>query len=140
MGRVIKYIVIHCTATAPNAQLKAIQNYWREKLGWKSPGYHYLVEANGEVNHLLAEDKISNGVAGYNANSIHLSYIGGVGKDGITPQDTRTPQQTAAMITLLRTLRERYPDALVLGHRDFPGVKKACPSFDVKAWLQSIDL
>ena len=32
-------------------------------------------------------------------------------------------------------LTERYPQAKVIGHRDFPNVAKACPSFDVKTWL-----
>jgi hypothetical protein len=27
-----------------------------------------------------------------------------------------------------------YPQAEVLGHRDIPGVKKDCPSFNVKEW------
>jgi N-acetylmuramoyl-L-alanine amidase len=36
-------------------------------------------------------------------------------------------------------LTERYPQAKVFGHRDFPGVKKACPSFDVRQWLSSYE-
>jgi len=28
-------------------------------------------------------------------------------------------------------LKEDYPDARVVGHRDLPGVKKDCPCFDV---------
>lgn len=135
----IKHIVIHCTATLPSAKVESIQKFWRDVMGWKSPGYHYLIEPNGEVNHLQAEDKISNGVAGYNSHAINVSYIGGVDKDGKTPMDTRTKEQVYAMTTLLRTLKERYPDAEILGHKDFPGVKKACPSFDVKAWLKSIN-
>jgi hypothetical protein len=29
----------------------------------------------------------------------------------------------------------RIPGLIVRGHRDWPGVAKACPSFDVAAWL-----
>ena len=39
------------------------------------------------------------------------------------------------MFSKIVELTERYPKAQVLGHRDFPNVKKACPSFDVKQWL-----
>ena len=39
------------------------------------------------------------------------------------------------MFDIIVALTERYPKAQVLGHRDFPGVAKACPSFDVKTWL-----
>ena len=31
----------------------------------------------------------------------------------------------------LERLKEDYPDARVVGHRDLPGVKKDCPCFDV---------
>lgn len=137
--RKINYIVLHCTATQPEAKVEAIQRFWREQLGWKSPGYHYVIEASGKVHNLQPEDKPSNGVAGYNANSIHISYIGGIDKDG-KPKDTRTDEQKQATITLLHQLRGRYPKAVIQGHRDFPNVKKACPSFEVKDWLKCIGI
>lgn len=81
----------------------------------------------------------TNGVKGHNKDSVHISYIGGIDKQG-KPKDTRTPEQITSMIALIKMLKEIYPDADVLGHRDFPGVKKACPSFDVKSWLKTIEL
>lgn len=81
----------------------------------------------------------TNGVKGHNHDSVHISYIGGIDKAG-KPKDTRTPEQIASMIALIKMLKEIYPDADVLGHRDFPGVKKACPSFDVKSWIKTINL
>jgi N-acetylmuramoyl-L-alanine amidase len=38
-----------------------------------------------------------------------------------------------ALLSLLMDLRRFYPDARILGHRDFPGVRKACPSFNAMA-------
>jgi N-acetylmuramoyl-L-alanine amidase len=70
-------------------------------------------------------------VAGHNANSIHVSYIGGVDSKG-KALDTRTLEQKSSMLLLLRKLRLKYPDAVICGHRDFPGVKKDCPSFDAR--------
>lgn len=141
--REIKYIVLHCTATQPFATVEAIQNYWKTPppngMGWKMPGYHYIISANGGVKQLAGEDQVTNGVAGYNAHSIHISYIGGIDKTG-KPEDTRTPQQIEAQIKLLKTLRAKYPKAIIQGHRDFPNVHKACPSFDVKTWLQKIGI
>ena len=32
------------------------------------------------------------------------------------------------------------PEAEVLGHRDFPDVKKDCPCFDVKEWYKQMNL
>ncbi|SFO32947.1 N-acetylmuramoyl-L-alanine amidase [Chitinophaga sp. YR627] len=129
--RKIDFIVIHCTATPQDTRPESIQHYWKEYLKWKSPGYHYLIEASGNVIQLATEDRICNGVAGYNANSIHVSYIGGVDADN-RPSDNRTIAQKDAMRTLVTLLKQQYPQARIQGHRDFPFVKKACPSFDAR--------
>lgn len=133
--REIKYIVLHCTATQPYATVEAIQRYWREQLKWKAPGYHYIVSANGGVKQLAEESAVTNGVAGFNSVSIHVSYIGGVDPKN-QPADTRTPDQLASMKALVKKLKARYPKAIIQGHRDFPRVAKACPSFEVAAWLK----
>lgn len=131
--RKIDYIVLHCTATAQNATVKAIQNYWKNSLGWKNPGYHHIIEANGKVHDLQPIEKPSNGVAGYNANSIHISYIGGITSSG-KAVDNRTDEQKTEMIKLLQKYTEMFPKAKVQGHRDFPKVAKACPCFDAIPW------
>jgi len=33
---------------------------------------------------------------------------------------------------LLTKLKKEFPKAIIQGHRDFPNVKKACPSFNAK--------
>jgi N-acetyl-anhydromuramyl-L-alanine amidase AmpD len=78
-------------------------------------------------------------------------YVGGLDKDG-KPKDTRTPEQKLALGKVVKELRQRYPKAEILGHRDLSPDKdhdgvvepsewmKACPSFDVKSeikgWLK----
>ena len=136
--REINYLTVHCTATQPDAKIESIQNYWRKNLGWKSPGYHYIIKSDGEIVPLLSIDKISNGVAGYNSQIINISYIGGVDKAG-KPKDTRTEEQKASILKLLKDLKKRFPSAKIQGHRDFPKVAKACPSFDVKQWLNELN-
>ena len=138
MNRKIKFIVLHCTATQPEATVKAIQNCWRETLKWNNPGYHFIIERDGEVIQLQHIDKIANGVAGNNEHAIHISYIGGIDRKG-KPIDNRTTPQKDSMFDKVVELSERYPDAKVVGHRDFPGVRKACPSFDVRAWIESYE-
>lgn len=134
--RTIKHIVLHCTATPQNATVEGIQKYWKNTLGWKSPGYHYIIKPDGTIVNLLPIDQVSNGVAGHNHDSINISYIGGVDAKG-QPLDNRTMEQKASQIQLITDLKKKFPKADVLGHRDFPGVKKACPSFDVKQWLET---
>jgi N-acetylmuramoyl-L-alanine amidase len=136
MKRTIKYLVVHCTATPPEAKVENIVRYWKEQKGWKNPGYHYIIRRNGEIVQLLSEDLVANGVKNYNQPSIHISYIGGIDSNN-KPFDNRTQEQQRALYLKLRELAARYPLAEIKGHRDFPGVTKACPSFDVKAWLRN---
>lgn len=125
--RNIKYIVVHCTGTPINTSIRSIKNYWKNKLKWKEPGYHYIIKSNGEIINLQPISKPSNGVKGYNAHAIHISYIGGEG--GI---DTRTQDQKKAIEYLITQFIILWPDVEVLGHKDFPGVTKTCPNYDVK--------
>lgn len=104
-------------------------------MGWRRPGYHVIIRADGSTAILQDYELPTNGVAGHNANSIHICYIGGVDSLG-RPHDNRTLEQQHTLKVLVQTLKQQYPTAIVCGHRDFPGVKKACPSFDVARWLK----
>jgi N-acetylmuramoyl-L-alanine amidase len=141
--RRIDYIILHCTATPQATTIDSIQRYWKEKLGWKSPGYHFIIKADGTVVNLLPIDHPSNGVKGFNAHSINIAYIGGVDYNG-KALDNRTNLQKRSQLDLIRNFLDVFPDAEVCGHRDFltkgsPNWKE-CPSFDVKSWLATQDL
>jgi N-acetylmuramoyl-L-alanine amidase len=117
--------------------VESIQRYWREHLGWKGQGYHYIIEPSGMLRQLTPDDKIANGVRGYNKHSIHISYIGGIDSKG-KPFNNMTLAQNETMRALVDALKVQHPDAEVLGHRDL-NPHKACPSFDVKSWMDSFD-
>lgn len=131
--RKISWIVIHCSATPPETKVSSILNYWRNNLGWKNPGYHRIIEANGKVHELADFSRVTNGVRGFNQHSIHISYIGGIDRDG-NPVDTRTEAQKAAILDCIHEALEwvmshqiKIPH--IVGHRDlYAG--KACPSFN----------
>ncbi|QYS89066.1 N-acetylmuramoyl-L-alanine amidase [Flavobacterium davisii] len=135
--RNIKYIAVHCTATAQTATIDKIQTYWREHLGWQSPGYHFIIKPNGEAVNLLSIEKVSNGVKGFNHETINISYIGGVDPKG-KPFDNRTKEQKETLLKLLKEFKKQFPNAIIQGHRDFPNVKKACPSFDAKKEYKNV--
>ena len=91
--RQINYLVVHCTATPPTATVEAIKKYWKEVKGWgDTPGYHYLIHRDGEIEELLDESKISYGAYGHNPECVHISYIGGIDENG-KPLDNRTSAQ-----------------------------------------------
>lgn len=145
--RKIKYIAVHCTASSQRTT--TIDTLMREfkRKGWKSPGYHYVVKVDGSIHQLLDVEKVSNGVYikghSYNSESINVSYIGGIDNEG-NPIDNRTEEQKASLRKLLKILKQKYPDAIIQGHRDFsPDLNrdgkisknewiKACPCFDAK--------
>jgi N-acetylmuramoyl-L-alanine amidase len=139
MKRAIKYIAIHCTATQPNATIAAILRYWKDHLGWKNPGYHLLIEPNGTINRLLPFDGIANGVRGFNNHTIHISYIGGITKEG-KPVDNRTDKQKQAILDCIAEVKEwsDNKNLIIQGHRDFPNQNKACPCFDAKAEYRNL--
>lgn len=149
--REIKYIVIHCTAGPQNQPTSEILAYWKNHHGWKNPGYHFEINADGSVEELQPIEKIANGVAGYNSHSIHISYKGGIDKKG-NPIDNRTSAQIESQIKLIKKYKAMFPNAVVLGHRDFStdlngnGIIdkwewiKSCPAFDVRDWLKTVNL
>lgn len=136
--RNILYIVLHCSGANPKQTTKSILDYWKNNLKWKNVGYHYLISEDGGIEQLAVESQVTNGVAGFNSNSIHICYKGGVDSLG-KPKDTRTDAQKSSTINLLKDLKKRYPKAEIKGHRDF-GANKACPSFEVKDWLKTVKI
>jgi N-acetylmuramoyl-L-alanine amidase len=111
--------------TAINAE---VIDRWHKARGWKGIGYHFVILLDGKIETGRMINKCGAHTKGYNCSSIGICYIGGVEKNGKTPKDTRTPEQIASMLELLRVLRKMYPDAKIHSHRDFAA--KACPSFD----------
>ena len=133
----VKYLTIHCAATPEGRHVEAstISAWDIAKFGQVS--YHHVVELDGAYVRTLRDDQKGAHVGKANSGNIGICYVGGVDKLG-NPKDTRTPAQKAALLTLIRTYKGRYPGIKILGHRDWPGVAKACPSFSVKDWLEEV--
>lgn len=136
-SRPIDYIVIHCSATPPWSDIGAADiDRWHRERGWDSIGYHYVIRRDGSVESGRPESYVGAHARGFNGSSIGVCLAGGV--DGQkNPQDNFTTAQMKALAQVIYELRGKYRSAEVLGHRDLPGVAKACPSFDVKQWMKS---
>ena len=108
--REIDKIIIHCSATPPHKDFSA-----EDIRDWHVKG---------------------NKCKGHNQKSIGICYIGGMDKDMECAEDTRTPEQIASLLELLRLLKKFHPNAVIHGHRDFSS--KECPSFDAKDEYKNI--
>jgi Negative regulator of beta-lactamase expression len=104
--------------------------------GWTDIGYHFVIRRNGSVENGRDVERPGAHAYGYNEDSIGVCLVGGTdANDRLHAEANYTMEQYRALEELVHVLLDRHPDAEVLGHRDLPGVKKACPCFDVRALL-----
>lgn len=132
------HIVVHCAATPPDMDIgsKEIRRWHRAK-GWLDIGYHFVIRRNGDIEKGRELDTIGAHARGFNNRSIGICLVGGVDENK-QPQDNFTEEQKKNLALLIDQMLTIWPDSKVLGHRDLPGVQKACPSFDVAPWWDSM--
>lgn len=149
----IDAIVIHCSATRAGQDVRASDiDKWHKERGFACIGYNFVIDLDGtvEVGRPLTRDGAHCNTAGlsgvsYNKHSIGICYVGGLDKDG-RAADTRTPAQKKALVELVYSLLDKYPDIVeIIGHRDASPDRngdglitpnewiKQCPCFDVKS-------
>jgi N-acetylmuramoyl-L-alanine amidase len=141
----IGFIAIHCSATPATMNWGAseIRQLHRSK-GWRDIGYHYVIKRDGTIEKGRPDDQPGAHEPKINAQSIAICLVGGSPPTN-TPEYKRgagennyTPAQWASLKQLVTRLHAKHPAAVVLGHRDVPGVRKACPSFDAQAWWREV--
>lgn len=125
----VRFIVIHCSATQSDRDYTVEQLLRDHKVrGFRTIGYHFYIRRSGLVTQHRRLLEVGAHVRGLNRCSIGICYEGGLDESGKTA-DTRTPEQKEQLRELLWKLHTLFPHALIVGHRDLPGVKKACPCF-----------
>jgi len=148
----IQYLVIHCTATPEGREVtkKDIEQWHLIERGWSRVGYSDLIQLDGSLVGLTDYNQddvkdpweVTNGASGYNSNSHHFVYSGGLTKykpDNAhywPSKDTRTQAQLDTMELYVKFFIKRHPLIKVIGHNQI--AVKDCPSFDVPNWLRSI--
>lgn len=149
----LERLVIHCTATPAGREVSAADiRRWHTSpvaaggRGWKQVGYTDMIHLDGRIERLVDNNEdamvdpweVTNGAKGYNTTSRHIVYVGGVAADGKTPADTRTSAQLQALERYVRDFHRRFPTVRIVGHNALAA--KACPSFDVEAWLRQVGI
>ena len=153
--RKITRIVLHSTSGWNTQSTQSIKDYWRKDLGWRQVGYHKLISNDGTIEELSPLSAVTNGVAGYNSDSVHICYKGGLVsvKDGkYVYGDTRSVAQKEAFYTAIKDVLEELKkyqevdDIVICGHRDLsPDLNgngkiesrewvKVCPTFDAMSF------
>lgn len=137
--RKINYIIVHCSATrvTQDVTVEDIDRMHRERGYVRGIGYHYYVCKDGKIYEGRPLEWNGAHCRGWNAVSLGVCYEGGLDAQG-KPADTRTMAQKASMLSLLEVLKDRYPEAHIMGHRD-TGAKKECPCFDAETEYQHLN-
>ena len=134
------FIAIHCSATRPSQDVDAREiGSWHRARGWLGIGYHYVIKRDGTIEIGRPVDTVGAHVAGFNHNSVGICLAGGVTENNVNvPENNFTEAQFVSLGEILNHLENLYPHAKIQGHRDFPNVAKACPSFSVADWLKAV--
>lgn len=143
----IRFLTIHSSATPEGRDVtpETIASWHNGR----AP-YHFVVPLDGVFVRTLNDSQLGAHTRRANTGNAGICYIGGVSADNKLPKDTRTEAQKAALLTLVRTYKGRYPDIIIRGHRDWSTDTNrngmvdrhewytVCPSFDVAAWLREV--
>lgn len=134
--RKLDRIILHCTATPEGRHVDVDTiRVWHKARGWSDVGYHFIIYIDGSVHAGRAVELTGAHVAGHNATTIGVVYVGGTDAAG-KAKDTMNAAQETAFVNLVKHLRDEYGPLTLHGHNEYAA--KACPSFIVKdkfKWL-----
>lgn len=142
----VQYIVVHCSASRPSQDWGATEiDAMHRQRGFAMIGYHRVIRRNGAIelgrpldqDHILEPNEVGAHVEGFNSRSVGVCMIGGVTEVNVkVPENNFTSEQWHSLKLVLKGLKSQFPKAKIVGHHELnPG--KACPSFDVQAWLKA---
>lgn len=126
-------IILHCSATREGQDIKAETiKQWHKERGFDDIGYHYVIDLDGTIEKGRDESLVGAHCKGHNATSIGICYVGGCDKN-MKPKDTRTPEQKAALIKIVKQMMGKYdiPIDHVYAHYQFCKYKD-CPCVKIE--------
>ena len=124
----IKSLIVHCSDTPDDKNLKAIDIHKMHlNFGWNGIGYHKVITRDGSIENGLPDFWIGAHVKSKNNISLGVCLIG---------KNKFTDEQFNSLELVLREWKKKYVNATILGHRDIIKTHKTCPNFDVKKWIK----
>lgn len=135
----IRYITIHASYTPPSLDIgeETIRGWHVDERGWLDTGYHRVIRRDGTVENGRPIRYQGAHVGGFNAGNIGICMVGGK-KEGVDePEDNFTNPQWVTLFMMMRSLLNRHPHAIIMGHNGFAGHEaRGCPCFDWRAWRE----
>ena len=98
--------------------------------GFRTIGYHFYIRRDGTMTQHRRLLEVGAHARPYNRCSIGICYEGGLDENGKSA-NTLTAAQYERLEALFVELRQLFPEAEIVGHRDLPGTTpKDCPCLD----------
>ncbi len=113
------YIVIH-HPEAVTASVEQIHQ-WHVGNGWAGIGYNLYIRKDGSVYAGRGVEYVGAHAQGYNSRSVGVCCEG----DYHRKDKSMPAAQYAALVDVVRWLKQKYPDAAVVGHRELMSTN--CP-------------
>ena len=110
------YIILH--HRAGDGDIKSIHNQHLNQ-GYIGIGYHFYIRKDGSIYRGRPIQTVGAHCLNYNHNSVGICFEGNFEKDNINEK------QIKAGTELIEYLKNKYPSAQVMGHRDL--MATACP-------------
>ena len=140
----VREIIVHCSATRPDwmagrpiAERVAEIRRWHLANGWNDIGYHWIIDRDGKVLPGRKETVIGAHTVGRNSGTIGICLIGGFGSAETDRfSDHFTGQQDITLRQMIEAISTRTSIQRISGHNEYAA--KACPGFNVPAWLKGL--
>lgn len=147
----VTHLVQHYSATFIESEY-TYERLERDHLarGFREVGYHFYItypRPGKPARVLMGRDlsqagrfEIGAHSQGENDESIGICLEGGLTK-ATGPNkglDTRHPDQIKLQIELIDKMQDRFPNAVVRGHRDMPGAATQCPGYNATEWWDGV--
>ena len=122
----IKTIVVHCSDTSDDDDIKAIDIHKMHLgFGWDGIGYHKVICRDGLIENGRPEFWIGAHVKGKNSETLGVCLIG---------RKNFTIDQFLSLEKVLIDWKLRFKIKKIMGHKDITNTHKTCPNFNVNKW------
>lgn len=132
LAQVLNTLVVHHSALPLSDGPLQIQQLHMRQKGYADIGYHFVIDAAGQVYAGRPLDVRGAHTGGHNTGTVGIVLLG----------DFESAQPTAAQLASLKTLAgclaDEYGIAWLAGHRDFQPGETVCPGQNLEARLPGL--